>query len=74
VLSLDGYRVNAATEHGAPEESCLATISIVILVSSQYWLPYITLIANALTAIVYDTLHAFAIGFPGASTWPPEAS
>jgi len=26
MLSLDGYRVNAATEHGAPEESCLATI------------------------------------------------
>jgi len=26
VLSLDGYRVNAATEHGAPEETCSVTI------------------------------------------------
>jgi|GEM_PF-7096404 len=25
VLSLDGYRVNAATEHGAPEDTCPAT-------------------------------------------------
>jgi len=26
VLSVDGYRVNAATEHGAPEEPCPTTI------------------------------------------------